>query len=99
MKLWLSLLLALVASACAAPSRSGALEVHFLTREGCKRSPIMRERMAEVRELVDFELDVVYVDVNAVDAKDYRTGFGTPTLLIRGQDLFDKPRPEPATPT
>ena len=99
MKTWCVLLVALLATACASPSGSASLELQFLTRKDCKRTPLMRERLVEVRQALEFELDVTFVDVDAMPAEDFRTGFGTPTLLIRGQDLFDKPRPEPATPT
>jgi hypothetical protein len=42
---------------------------------------------------------VSVIDVSALPPNDIRTGYGTPTILIDGRDLFGHPEPLAAPPT
>lgn len=48
---------------------------------------------------LDRRAHVDVVDVGTLDRDDYRTGYGTPTILVSGDDLFGQSRPAPAAPT
>jgi len=77
---------------------AAVLEVTFLTRAGCPGSPRMLEnlRAALAETSTAYELHVL--DLGDLAASDHRTGYGTPSVLVGGLDLFGRSRPEPATP-
>ena len=99
-KLGRLLALAAALSACAAPQPTGApVRVEFLTREGCPASADMRAHLDAALQMSGDPRRVLVVDVDALPIDDDRTGYGTPTILIDGEDLFGVPRPGPAAPT
>ena len=61
--------------------------VEYLGFEGCPNTPELRQR------LVDAQPDLHIIDVNlmALEAGDVRLGWGAPTILFGGEDLFGEP--------
>ncbi len=75
-------------------------KIVFFTRTGCPNTPEMRANLDKA--LLDLKQPGNYEVIDAADlhANDPRTAYGTPTILLNGQDLFGKPTPtEPAEPT
>lgn len=94
-------LLSLLAG-CGAPPGSETqpiLRITFLTRDGCVGSPIVRERLEAALAALGAPAAVAETDVADLDASDPLTGFGTPTILVDGFDLFGATAPAPAPPT
>ncbi len=89
-------------SGCGSPGqqdgKESGLEIVFLTRSTCANTPVMRERLLEAIGTLELETNLIAVDVGALAPDDYRTGYGTPTVLVGGADLFGAPKPRPATP-
>lgn len=68
----------------------------FLTRDGCVNTATMRARLDEALQGLGLPADYQFVDAETLAASDPRGGYGTPTVLYSGQDLFGMP--EPAVP-
>ena len=97
----LALLLLGVAAACAplADRTQGPPTVTFLTRDGCPNSAAFREQLDLALAAAGLSADVQLVDVGQLPSDDPRTGYGTPTVLVDGADLFGAPTPRPKPPT
>ena len=76
-----------------------SMQVSFLTRDGCVNTPTMRDRLEVALTTVGVEAVVTVIDVATLDADDPLTGYGTPTILVGGFELFGAPLPRPAPPT
>jgi len=74
------------------------MSISFLTRDGCANTPVMRERLDAALAAAGVEAAVIAIDVASLDADDALTGYGTPTVLVGGFDLFGAPTPRPAAP-
>lgn len=74
------------------------MEIVFLTRSNCINTPVMQERLLAAIGTLDFETSLKTVDIGTIPADDFRTGYGTPTILAAGEDLFGSPSPQPAPP-
>lgn len=64
-------------------------EIEFLTRTGCSNTPTLRSNLEKVVNIND----VKFTSQSELDDSDYRTGYPTPTILIRGEDAFGLKRP------
>lgn len=64
-----------------------------LTRRGCTRTPLLQARLSEALHRLDGEATVEVVDLDDLPSTDSRRGYGTPTILVAGRDLFDLPAP------
>ena len=96
----LAALLATLLSACTAPpARTEPLKVEFLTRDGCGGSAEMRANLDAAIARSGLSVTLEVIDVATLAADDPRTGYGTPTILKDGKELFGMPRPAPAAPT
>lgn len=73
-------------------------EVVFLTRDGCPRSPAVLKNLKAVLAERGVSEAPVSVDLGDLAKDDFRTGYGTPTILVGGIDLFGRTKPKPATP-
>lgn len=70
------------------------ISIEFLSFEGCPHSPALRRRLDEALEALGANATVVAVDLTALArAHDPRSGFGSPTILVNGQDLFGMASP------
>ena len=74
------------------------MHITFLTRPGCANSPLLQARLVEAIRSLELDATLAVVDMSTLAATDHRTGYGTPTILVEGEDLFGQPRPLPAAP-
>lgn len=74
-------------------------DMTFLRSETCPRSDAMyRDLLAALRaRAIAEEPDVI--DTAHLSNDDPRTGYGVPTILVDGHDLFGAERPRPQAPT
>jgi len=80
-------------------SSSEMPEVTFLTREGCPKSPAMYANLMAALAKHAWPGEPVTVDIGDLPKDDPRTGYGTPTVLVNGTDLFGVKPPKPGAPT
>ena len=69
--------------------------IEFLYFDGCPNTPQLREYLEAALEQTDGSFAAI--DLMKLDETDIRRGYGSPTILVNGHDLFDMP--EPSTPT
>src|SRR5689334_7082731 len=99
------LLLVLVFSACTAkqtvtsnttnPTR---LHLEFLTRDGCKNTPVMLENLRKAIAEGKVSVEYTVIPQATLSQDDPRVGYPTPTILLNGKDIFDMPVPKPPFP-
>ena len=100
--IWILLALVSVATACSPasqpqPMRNPAVEeLVFLTRDGCVNTTTMRANLDAALKALALPNEYQFIDADTLAASDPRGGYGTPTSLYGGRDLFDMP--EPAVP-
>lgn len=58
--------------------------VEFLGFDGCPNTPVLRERLVTALP----HMNIVDVDLMALQEGDPRLGWGAPTILVAGKDLF-----------
>lgn len=75
------------------------MEIGFLTRPGCSNSALLHARLLGAIEDLAIDATLSVIDVSALPASDIRPGYGTPTILVEGKDLFGHPEPVAAPPT
>lgn len=68
----------------------------FLTRDGCVNTVTMRANLDEALNALALPKDYQFIDADTLVASDPRGGYGTPTVLHDGRDLFGMD--EPAVP-
>jgi hypothetical protein len=68
----------------------------FLTRQGCVNTTTMRESFDAALKAMGWSSEYQFIDADTLAPTDPRGGYGTPTILYDGHDLFDMP--EPAVP-
>ena len=86
----------LLSSGCA--SRE-AVDLVFLTREGCVLTDQMRTNLdAALTHMGNARLAYRVVHLASFPANDPRRGYPTPTILHEGRDLFGLPTPVPPVP-
>jgi predicted thioredoxin/glutaredoxin len=75
--------------------------IEFLGRSDCIHSPKMEKNLVSALENSGLEKKYKYIDLASLPAEDYRRGYGTPTVLINGEDLYgmSKPKPIASAPT
>ncbi|MGJ8635353.1 MAG: hypothetical protein ACSHX5_00710 [Phycisphaerales bacterium] len=65
--------------------------IEFLYFDGCPNTPKLRE---ELEEALDKQgLSFTQINMTELDQNDLRRGYGSPTILVDNQDLFDAPIP------
>lgn len=74
------------------------MDIVFLTRSGCVNTPVMQKRLLAAIETLDFKTHLEIIDVGTLPSDDLRTGYGTPTILVEGMDLFGSPVPKAVPP-
>lgn len=77
------------------------MKIEFLgMREGCPHTSQMRLSLQDAMRELHWDTPIDTLDVNELsEKKDIRAGYGSPTILINGEDLFGAGRPttfEPA---
>lgn len=71
-------------------------ELMFLTRQGCVNTVTMRANLDDALKALGLPNDYQFVDADGLAESDPRGGYGTPTVLHEGRDLFGMA--EPAIP-
>lgn len=76
-------------------------DVVFLTRNGCAQTATMRANLDAALRTLNRATRYTVVDADVLPEQDALRGYGTPTVLVNGSDLFDMPAPGPGphTPT
>ncbi|MCR9076496.1 MAG: hypothetical protein NXI07_10705 [bacterium] len=93
------LLAALAVTGCA--SKQHAMEtnktnlIEFLAFDGCPNTPAMRESLTAAIEETGGSFSEI--DLATLDDNDLRRGYGSPTILVDGHDLFKLPKPNSPT--
>lgn len=73
-------------------------ELVFLTREGCVHTPDMRNNLDEALRALGLTLDYKVIDLASLPESDARRGYPTPSVLVRGRDVYGMPEPTPPFP-
>ncbi|MDR3668559.1 MAG: hypothetical protein P4L35_17085 [Ignavibacteriaceae bacterium] len=74
--------------------------IKFLSMENCPNvSPMWESLQAALKEL-QYNKPIEKLDINTLSEKhDKRAGYGSPTILVNGKDLFDSPFPQSFNPS
>ncbi len=78
-------------------SKSAGADLVFLTRDGCLNTTDMRANLDTALRAMNLPTVYQLVDLGLV-AGDVRNGYGTPTVLYKGRDLYGMPAPVSANP-
>jgi hypothetical protein len=89
--------LALVVTVADTPA-SVKPDLVFLTRDGCVNTPDMVNNLGDALKSLGWPTDYQYIDIGKLPKTDARTGYPTPTLLWKRNDLFGMPVPTPPFP-
>ena len=95
------LIVALTPGCSAQPARDrgkdrSMKDLVFLTRNGCVNTVTMRANLDEALKSLAWPNDYQFIDADTLKESDPRAGYGTPTVLYAGRDLFGMD--EPAVP-
>ena len=71
------------------------LDIEFLGRQDCPNSPRMEANLGAALQRRGLERTYRKIDLGTLPDTDIRKGYGTPTILINGQDIFGMPEPGP----
>jgi hypothetical protein len=96
-------LLALWATGCATSQQRSQIamdtnanqSIEFLYFDGCPNTPQLRVYLEAALDQSNGSFTAI--DLTKLPETDIRRGYGSPTILVNGRDLFDMP--QPATPT
>jgi hypothetical protein len=72
------------------------MTIVFLTRGECANTTFMRANLEAALRAMGRPLQYTVLDLDTMAVTDQRGGYGTPTVLHNGRDLFGMP--EPARP-
>lgn len=73
--------------------QGGEPDLVLLTRDGCVNTAALREHLDDALRALGQAGGYRVIDVDRLPATDPRGGYGTPTILYRGRDLFGLPVP------
>jgi len=67
------------------------MTIEFLgMKDGCPNTPKMWNSLTQAIRELNWDISVDTLDVNELSLKqDRRAGYGSPTILVNGKDLFD----------
>lgn len=68
-------------------------ELVFLTRQGCVNTVTMRANLDAALKVLGLPNDYQFIDADSLAPSDPRGGYGTPTVLYHGRDLFGMSEP------
>ena len=91
--------LSVIMAACSRPPQSKPADrpsvnnLVFLTREGCVNTVTMRANFENALKALGLPNDYQFINADTLAQSDARGGYGTPTVLYDGRDLFDMPEP------
>ncbi|MEE2908105.1 MAG: hypothetical protein VX527_09785 [Planctomycetota bacterium] len=64
------------------------LKIQLLGFEGCPGAEVFMERIEVAVEQGQLLAEIEYVDLNTLSLNDPRRGWGSPTILVDGSDLY-----------
>ena len=64
------------------------MKIQLLHFEGCPNVDAARSALREALALEKLNVRVEEIDVEASDAPDWARGWGSPTILVEGQDVM-----------
>ncbi|MDP2885827.1 MAG: hypothetical protein Q8P51_12490 [Ignavibacteria bacterium] len=68
--------------------------IEFLSFEGCPHAPVLRQSLEEALQDLGVTDTPLAVDLERLyQSNDPRSGFGSPTILVDGLDLFGRESP------
>ena len=73
------------------------IAIEFLGTRSCANSPVMEGNLKAALVMKGMEEVYIVIDVKQLPESDYRRGYGTPTVLVSGMDIFGAPRPLPSS--
>jgi len=96
-------LLALSAAGCATSQAGDQIamdtqadqSIEFLYFDGCPNTPQLREYLEAALDQSNGSFTAI--DLTKLPETDIRRGYGSPTILVDGRDLFDMPEPNAPT--
>jgi len=72
----------------------------FLTRDRCVNTSRMRSNLDQALKSLALPTNYEFIDADKLKPSDLRRGYGTPTVLYKGSDLFGKtPSAPPSAPS
>ena len=71
------------------------MKIEFLgMKDGCPNTPKMWNALQKAMQELRWSIPVDSLDLlNLSEVKDLRAGYGSPTILVNGKDLFDASLP------
>ena len=91
----LYLIVILLATSCSGNGGRKIQSIEFLGRSDCSHSPAMEKSLIAAIEKRGMGNQYKYINLASLPVDDHRRGYGSPTVLINGEDLFGMPRPKP----
>src|SRR5262245_32096904 len=88
---WVQLVAVMLTGGLVKPTTMNDLT--FLTREGCVNTPDMMFNLDDALTELSWPTDDQFIDIGRLLKTDPRTGFSTPTVLWKRQDIFGMPDP------
>lgn len=76
------------------------MQIEFLgMKNGCPNSPKMWLALQDAITQLHWDVSIDSLDVNELaQEEDLRAGYGSPTILVNGEDLFGAPFPQTFSP-
>jgi hypothetical protein len=68
-------------------------ELVFLTRDGCVNTVTMRANLDDALKALALPNDYQFINADTLKESDPRGGYGTPTILFAGRDLYGMDQP------
>ena len=69
------------------------MRIQLLTHPGCASASATRERLVRLLALARADAGIEEVDVTAANAPEHLRGWGSPTVLIDGEDVGGEKSP------
>ena len=92
-RVFIAFVLISVAGPVCSVERLSVLDLIFLTRDGCVNTSRMRSNLDQALKSLALPTKYEFIDADKLKPSDLRRGYGTPTVLYQGRDLFGKTAP------
>ena len=69
------------------------MRIQLLTHPGCASASATRERLVRLLALTRADAGIEEVDVTAANAPEHLRGWGSPTVLVDGEDVAGEKSP------
>jgi hypothetical protein len=79
---------------------TNTMKLQFLSMSNCPNVSPLWESLQDALKELQYTQTIEQLDINALsENQDKRAGFGSPTILVNGKDLFDSPFPDTFNPS